>query len=236
MRSVGALAAVAACGFHPSSSDTSIDGSMIAPVDSTPIATCTAGSCPVSCGDVSGLANDTTTMLYVGGDPSKPWSAFCHDGSAYLSVTGENYGQYTAGGQSNGSNVRTTYTRIAIDPVALTLDICDETFAASVGELMHGTSGIYVTSMPLGVAMDCANNYSDTGVAAVDLTGTPFAIAATWSEGGNKPDGSAMVVSPRAYQIMGGGYCGWNAPTDAPDNPFNQFGSANLIAVSYSPD
>jgi hypothetical protein len=227
------LVTIAACGFQPSS-DAQIDATPTAPGDSTMLPACEAPHCPISCGDVSGLANDTATTLYVGGNPAQPWSAFCHDGSAFLSVTGQNYGQYSAGGQSLGSNVRTTYTRIAIDPVALTLDICDETFAASVGELMHGTSGIYVTSMPLGVAMDCANNYSDTGVASVDLGGTPFAITSTWSEGGNKPNGSATPLGVRAYTIIGGGYCGWNAPTNAPDNPFNQFSSANLITLSYS--
>jgi hypothetical protein len=200
---------------------------------------------PATCADVAAkvaLANDTSVTLYVQGDVSMPWTAFCHGGLEYLTLPAGgsgNFGQYTAGGKSPGTDVRTQYTRIRLVPSTLVVDICDQTFATSTGSLQHDPNnipGVIVSSMPLGSAMDCAGSNSHTGVAQVDVTGTPFAVTASWSPGGNSPGGAVTSSNAgRTAAITGGGNCGWNAPTGSPGNPFNTFSSSKLLGLAYMP-
>jgi hypothetical protein len=229
------------------------DGMTCAPIDPCTI---DHGGCPaqVACIDMAGSAtcftpatciaagagSDTSVTLYVGGDASEPWTAFCHAGLEYLTVANPSYGQYTQSNKSPGTNVRTTYTKLRVDPATLQIDICDQTFATSVGSLRHDPNNNPnlgpVTSMPLGVAMDCGGNKSATGVGSVDVSGTPFAIASTWTRGGNKTGGTTTAsAQDRALAITGGGDCGWNAPAGAPGNPFNTFTPSKLITLQYAP-
>ena len=90
-------------------------------------------------------AVDGTYTLYVNGDPAKPWEAFCagmqlaSGPSEYLTlvnVLGDaNFSQYTAGGFSPGTNVKTSYIRLRLDPTTLKVAIADETFASSSGNV-----------------------------------------------------------------------------------------------------
>src|SRR5205823_3902517 len=134
--------------------------------------------------------------------------------------------QYTAGGPSWGTNVRTNYTKVRLDPATLKVNISDQTFATSSGSLYH-TGGELVTSMPYAVAMDCTYDVP-TGLANVDLTGTPLAVSNTFILGGYLPQGSTSVsTNNQTVNLTGGGYCGWNAP--APEyNPFNARGGFDL--------
>jgi len=232
VRGLVSLVYFGACGFAPRGTATSIDATSI---DATSIDAASSIDAPPAATSCDGH-DDTTVTMHVGGDPTKPWIAFCHAGSAYLEVTDQNFGQYVAGGQSPGSNVRTTYTRLQIDPASLTIDICNMTFATSSGSLVQGEDGPTVTAMPLGIAMSCDNNYSSSSAANVDLTGTPFVVTSSWAQGGNKPAGSTtQSAGGRAVALTGGGYCGWNAPVGAPTNPFNTFPSSSLIALAYMP-
>lgn len=139
-----------------------------------------------------------------------------------LAATGPdaNFSQYTAGGASPGKNVRTTFTRLRIDPATLSVDIGDLTFASSTGSLRHGSTT--VTSMPYGVAMSCTSPQSANGVGNIDLEGTPFQVDSTFVSGGFQAAGSA-AVSPdqQMVALKGGGYCGWITPAPALFNPFN---------------
>lgn len=195
---------------------------------------------PQTCADVAAkitLANDTDVTLYAGGDPAKPWTAFCHDSTEYLTVTGANFGQYTAGGKSPGTDVRTTYARLRLVPATLRVDVCDVTFAATTGMLDHDPNNvpnIHVTAMPLGVAMDCKGDDSHDGAAAIDLAGTPFVVTSSWTKGGNNPGGTA-TPNARAVTVSGGGTCGWNAPSGSPGNPFNTFANSKIVGVAYQP-
>lgn len=219
------------------------------------------GGCPAACqntlGDFTCYAPKTCTeikahmagstdgsyTLYLGGDPSKPWTGFCAGMSAtpreYLSLTATNSAQYAAGGASPGTDVKTTYSRIRFNPVTMKIDISDRRFATSQGRLTHSNNGPTVTSMPYGVAMDCVANNSATGVAIVDLTGTAFALigASEFAEGGNKPGSSTTLMNGnKQATIHGGGFCGWNAPSGAPMNPFNDnVKSGELLEVRYQP-
>src|SRR5262249_24465071 len=51
-----------------------------------------------------------------------------------------NFSQYTAGGASPGTSVRTTFTKLRIDPATLKADSGDRAFAASAGSLLHSGS------------------------------------------------------------------------------------------------
>src|SRR4051812_21255042 len=123
-------------------------------------------------------AHDGDHILYVDGDETKPWRAYCVDmdqGAAakeYLTVTAgaSNFSRYTAGGRSPGTDVETRFDKVRIDPETLTLDASDLTFAVSTGSVQH-LGGQVVDSLPLGVAMSCGGGFT---AAQVDVQGTPF--------------------------------------------------------------
>jgi len=245
MRMAALIAMLAGCGFSPPSSAVrSGDDPMVdaRPLDARPHDAgipSDGGALPATC-IAAGAGSDSTVTLYVVGNADQPWTAFCHAGLEYLAVSGSNFGQYTQSMKSPGTNVRTTYTKLRIDPVDLEVDICDQTFATSTGSLRHDPANNPnlppVTSMPVGVAMDCGGNKSASGAANVDVSGTPFAISSTWKPGGNKTGGNTMPSSNgRALAITGGGDCGWNAPNGSPGNPFNTFTPSNLIKLQYLP-
>ncbi len=200
------------------------------------------GKAPSSCEQIR--ADDPTTAdgnqtLFINGDSTKPWTAFClmsvMPAQSYLNLTNvganQNFSQYTAGGGSPGTSVKTNYTRVRIDPMTLKIDTNDQTFATTTGGPLKHSGSTPVTSMPYATAMDCTAG--STGLANIDLTGTQFAIAA----GALALDGANFsgMTTPtpngqvRAVAMTGGGFCGWNAPPGS-SNPFNQFGSPlNLV-------
>jgi hypothetical protein len=143
----------------------------------------------------------------------------------------DNFSQYTAGGASPGTNVRTVFTRVGIDSATLQVDIGDLTFASSTGRLLHGGS-TRVTSMAYGVAMACIAP-SNAGVANINLTGTPFQVASTFALGGFSPAGTA-TISPgsQVVSLTGGGFCGWMTSAPALFNPFNP--SAGMFHLSLA--
>lgn len=133
---------------------------------------------PETCADVKAhdaAMADGEYTLYIQGQASLPWQAYCHDmagsPSEFLTLpqgAGKNTAMHAASAASPGTDVVTVFQKVRIDPVALTIDIGDMTFARSTGSLDH--AGKQVTSMPFGVAMTCGGKAS----ANIDLTGTPF--------------------------------------------------------------
>lgn len=188
---------------------------------------------PTSCAGVHAadpMADDGTYTLYVGGDPAKPWDAFCADMQAstgpvdYLpleNVLGDhNFASYAAGGASPGTTVKTSYIRLRINPATLVVQIGDQRFAASSGGLSHSGAGS-VTSMPFGVAMSCDGN---PGSANIDLRGTSFAVSDSFAGGGNFIDSlvnTSIDPDKQFIDLIGGGLCGWNGGSGTPYNPFN---------------
>lgn len=192
---------------------------------------------PATCAELRSLdpvAQDGEHTLYIQNDPTKPWTAYCHDMVAapreYLTLSGENFSEYAVSSTGEGP-VQTQYRRIRVDPATLTVDIGDQTFASSFGSLMHGTTR--VTSMPFGVAMSCRTDMY--GKAAISLDRTPFALAEQFCQGGASAVGS-VEFSPdkRRARLLGKGYCGWTAPSPCPFNPFNATGGY-LLDLTYSP-
>jgi GON domain/Complement Clr-like EGF-like len=207
----------------------------------------TAGSfecfAPASCTEIAERhpgSVDGPFTLYLGGDPKKPWTAFCAAlataPAEYLSLTGSNFSQYTAGGASPGSNVRTTYTKVRFLPGTLAIEISDGKFATSAGNLTH-SGQTAVTSMPFGVAMDCRSGGSNQGAAAIDLRGTSFALATNAFAAGGVQSATSLNVmdSSQRATLTGGGLCGWLAPTGAPINPFNNNAAGTTLSVAYDP-
>jgi hypothetical protein len=184
-----------------------------------------AAPLPATCADI-GAPTDGEYTLYLAGDKAKPWTAYCADMATtpveYLPlamVLGDhNMSQYTAGGASPGTSVRTSYLRLRIDPKTLAIDIGDQRFAVSSGGLQH-SFGDLVSSMPFGVAMSCG---TDAGVANIDLRGTEFTINDTFATVGTGGQGAAtMDAGLQVVDMTGSGFCGWTSMTNAPFNPFN---------------
>ncbi|HEU4406386.1 MAG TPA: GON domain-containing protein [Polyangiaceae bacterium] len=198
---------------------------------------------PASCQDIRHAnpnARDGHYALHIGHDPAKRWTAYCHTMASspaeYLTLpnvgAAVNFSQYTAGGAVSGSSVRTNYSKVRVDPATLLVDIGDQTFSTSSGQLTHG--GEAVTSMPFGVGMSC--DASPSGVGNIDLRGTPFAVAAgEFLTGGAASSGSAVYSSDnRVVDLSGGGYCGWICASPATFNPFNDAGDFQL-ALEFAP-
>ncbi len=200
---------------------------------------------PATCKDIQVATSATLDQeytLYVGGDETKPWTAYCKNmGTAApleyltLSVPNENTGQYKDGGASTGTTVTTTYQKVRLDPVTLALNASDQSFATSTGSLTHSNSGTAVTAMPLGVAMSCVRNDDTSGRARINLTGSKFHVTSQFAAGGSRPgivDDNVVVTSAQQKVVLkGGGFCGWFAAAGFPSNPFNQNG--NNIQLAY---
>lgn len=183
-----------------------------------------------SCGDIRRhlvKAPDGDYLIYNNGNL---FTVYCDDMSSnmpreYIDLVktgyGENFSQYTAGGASPGTNVRTTFKKLRINPASLTVDIGDLTFASSTGSLEHSGS-VKVTSMPYGVAMSCTAPQAPNGTGNIDLRYTPFQVNSAFTVGGSSAKGSATVAQGKQLvNLAGGGYCGWIAPAPGLYNPFN---------------
>ena len=98
-----------------------------------------------------------------------------------------------------------------------------------------GNNPLSISSVPYAVAWSCDDSASSG--AAVDLTGTAFAVVADqFVPGGYSGTGSAVYSGDnQIVTITGGGYCGWmgpnsfTTPTDADD------GAPVPLAVGYQP-
>ncbi len=139
-------------------------------------------------------------------------------------VTGveSNFSTISVGGAWSGSTVKTSFTKIRIDPNNLIVDIGDLTFATSTGALTPNGGGS-VTAVPYAVAGDCAGVGTGTGVANIDLTDLPFEVKSVFATEGYNPAGSAngtaltpntltQLVQAKVVNLTGGGYCGATGP------------------------
>jgi GON domain-containing protein len=195
------------------------------------------GALPTRCLDIqiaSPGAPDGTYLIFPSG---QPFQVYCKgmatsSPAEYLTLAqtgaGQNYSQYTAGGYSPGTSVVTSYTKVRLDPATLLVNIADQTFSSSTGSLYH-TGVIPVTSMPYGTAMSC--DWTASGVANIDLRGTPFKVIDPFEVGGYGQSGTTNKTnSDQVVSLTGGGACGWNT-SQSPGgtvNPFNATGTFQL--------
>jgi hypothetical protein len=193
---------------------------------------------PRTCEDVRAVVpgwNGGTAVLYVNNEAAKPWTAYCtKEDRAYLPLTQANTSMYK--GDPGEQDVRTTFSRIRIDPLTLLVDISDQTYSTSTGKLRHGKSGPEVTSMPFAVAMDCRGPNSTEGRATINLFGTPFVVSDQFKLVGSSPNGNITNTdNGRRIDLTGGGNCGWNALDGTPYNPFNKVASSSILQLEYRP-
>ncbi len=150
---------------------------------------------------------DNFYTLYIDNDGAKPYQAYCKDmGTAtpktYL-ILANTGGNYNFSQKTQAASVRTSYTRLRFDPKTMLVDINDSTFSTTTG----------TGKMPYAIAADCVGGGSKTGVANVNLVGTPFRAVSTWTPVGASPAGSSTgSVGGQVWDLTGGGYCGWNQP------------------------
>lgn len=165
---------------------------------------------------------DGDYTLYAGNDPRKPWTAYCKDMAGtpkeYLTLrntTNANFSQYTAGGASPGTNLRTRFTKVRINPATLEVDPGDRTFSISTGGVSH--SHATLASMPYAAAMDCVAAESTSGLANLDFTGLPFVVAPNqFALSGYLSSGTTSYgAGGRTVDLKGGGFCGWNTVAGA---------------------
>ncbi|HYO66964.1 MAG TPA: GON domain-containing protein [Archangium sp.] len=236
------LAVLPACGMEAPDSPQAKESDPSAPSEQGQMqAAITSG--PASCQAIktaNPAAADGQYVLFHGGDRSKPWSAWCRNMAStpaeYLSLpsTGPslNFSQYTAGSNSSGgTNVRTLFTKVRIDPATLRVTTGDQTFSTSSGYLTHPINNA-VTSMSYAAAMNC--DYGNPGVGNVDLRGTPFA-AATGQFVASNPyvqGGATYSSNNQMVDLWSRGDCAWMSVVGA-DHPFN--GRSAQLQLQYAP-
>ena len=206
-----------------------------------PICTRMRPTPPASCREIKAAnpsAADGAYTLYVSGDTSKPWTAWCHNMAGtpaeYLSLpsTGSsvNFSQYTAGyNNGGGTNVRTLFSKVRIDPSTLRVNTGDQTFSTSSGLLWHGDA---VNSMAYAAAMNC--DFGNPGLGNVDLRGTPFAAAPNQfvAVGYYASGGATYSSANQVVDLWNRGECGWMSVQGA-DHPFN--GRGAQLQLQYAP-
>lgn len=126
-----------------------------------------------------------------------------------------NYSEYGTGQNTSSPAVRTQYTRVRLHPADLTVDITDRRFSASNGGwAQFGASYHYAWNY--AHAADCHSVGSHTGRANIDLTGTPFAVAADqFVVLSTVPNGTITYsADDKVVDLTGGGYCGDTLPAN----------------------
>lgn len=200
---------------------------------------------PESCADILAAAPDAADgayTLHAGGDLAQPWQAWCADMAGtpreylILPMSGPgvetNYAEFLPGPQQPGTLVRTTYSRVRVDPHTLLVDISDQTFATSTGQLTF--QGIEVTSMPYATAMGCVDPDLDRARGNVDLRGTPFKVwSSQWVPHGTSIFKGDAVASAegQVVDLDASGDCGYLQPRlwdDAVPGPINNWGGFYL--------
>jgi hypothetical protein len=218
----------------------------------TPVPTRASLLAPANCAEVKAAnpgATDGEFSIFPTGLLGSVLSVFCHGMTGtpteFLSLvhteSGHNFSQYTAGGASQGTSVVTRYTKIRFDPTPVNLlpltfrvNIADQTFTTSSGQLCHSGSlatcpaGQLVSTMPYAIAFDCIGAGSHAGVGNLDLRGTLFNVVNTFTVQTFEGTGRATFTTPQLVDLTGGGFCGWIAPA-VTFNPINNnpLGDAN---------
>jgi hypothetical protein len=188
-----------------------------------------------SCQEIRDASPDAPDGDYLINNGGQVVQVYCADmGTSpveYLSLLpGENYAEYAAGGASPGTTVRTDYNRVRLRTTVWRVDISDQEYSNSTGNLDHG--GTAVSSMPYGVAMDCQGAGSAEGLARIDLRDTPFFVTDPFARCGGDPGGYWQFVDEHHQVVVlhGGGNCGWVQPAPGClDTPYNDAGGAQPI-------
>lgn len=230
-------------------SDVIVDGSS-PPDDARIEATTDADAAPplaASCTDLPTAANSDVT-LYVGRDPAKPWSAHCGAaGETYLPLpagAANNFSSYPDTGcaaisTGASSPVKTTWTRVRIDPATLVVTTNDYAGATSTGSTHevsgNGTVDLTYVKMPFAAGRICDDQSPEKTVAKVDLTGTSFHIAANqFITEGFEASGSA-ITNAQATTITVTAFPGGMHPCQPAGTDYYQRNGGKCLQLVYGP-
>jgi hypothetical protein len=190
---------------------------------------CLSGICtqtlatPRTCDALDAGPGPFFTQLYIGGAPTKPFTAICGaDGGTYLALAhaedGANFSRFAVGGVFTGSDVVSRFWAVRLDLLdggqSYALRTDDFAFAQSTG-VANRPSNPSISQVPYASASDCIANQSQAGTGSVDLRGTVFA-AGPFALSGFMPAGTTTVLSfHQVVKLTGGGFCGGNGPAGA---------------------
>ncbi len=120
------------------------------------------------------------------------------------------------GNTSQFPGLVTHWTKLRLDPNTLKVDTSDFSFSISTGCAFCTSPSGSIFQYPYGEAADCNGSGSHTGVANINLVGTPFKVADTFVLVGFQPGGSATFSRhDQIVDLTGGGNCGGIGPTGA---------------------
>jgi hypothetical protein len=207
------------------------------PTDPQPQGTVVPGAVPQSCAEVAAAlpsGTDGEYVLFIGHQAELHWVAYCADLQSapreYLTLphtgNGKNTAMFAAGGTTPGTDVVTAYDKIRVDPISLTIDIGDQSFAHSTGQLTSGST--VVTAMPFGVVATCGGS----ATANIDLTGTPFHAEDAFPQRGGGTPHWVLSTDQRSLDLSIDGACGWIGPEDLTAQPLDGDGGS-VLRLAY---
>jgi len=230
---------VMGCGAVRATPTSSVDG---APAND---ATSDGFSAPfaASCVDID--AANADVVLYLDGDPTRPFNARCGPAhETYLVLGAPSTSTYPVGGcatlgSGQTQGVITQWTAVRFDPATRTVTTGDYAGASSTGETHedsgNGTVELDYAQMPFGSGRSCTS--TSAVVATIDLTHTVFAIAASqaWSIDGFNNHGVATVDTDRkTAQIAADGFSTGTSPCAQNTDYYTTHGGPCLV-LDYAP-
>lgn len=115
-------------------------------------------------------------------------------------------------------DVYTRFSKIRFDPVSMTVNTGDFTYAKSVGKCGHHANVNITAQFPYATCFDCEHENSHSGKANINLVGTSFAVDDTFKHDGWCAAGTwEYSHSNQIVNLTGGGFCGWTTPTSSGD-------------------
>ncbi len=200
----------------------------------------------IACSDLA-LPNGTATeTLYVGGDPTRPWTATCVTAGGvsktYLPLPTGNVSAYPAGGcataMGGGSGVVSTYSRVLFDPATLTVDTTDSSGATSTGTTHEVSGNGSVVKDYTVMLFASARSCSQGGPAAkgsITLTGTHFVVAASqlFPVQGSSASGSG-ATNGAVTSLTVTGYPAGISPCSSTTDYYTDTGGKCLV-LTYAP-
>ena len=190
---------------------------------------------PQSCADVHAANPTAPDGPYTIYPNHEQFTVYCNNMAGapaeYLSLvnTGGTFNvSFNAGDLLKADGTSTThFSKVRLDPATLLVDVSDYTFATftTTGtdpKFAGGTLAAYAYATAAGC---WGGPGSNAGMANVDLTGTPFAIASTFNSAGNSGFGQATLsANHQVANLTGGGFCGGEGPVFGTGN-----GTAGMV-------
>ena len=117
-----------------------------------------------------------------------------------------NYSQITAHNYYVGTTVRTSFSKVRVDPDNMQILVNDYQFSSSTGSIDDGS----ITKARFGQAGNCSHTSGYAGHGNIDLSGSPFKVSDSFSAYGYLPFGSAnFSEEDQVVSLSGGGLCGY---------------------------